>query len=118
MKSMLVTAAALAACFAIPARTVWAQEATAKAPVQSYCFYQDQKYSEGAALNGRVCTRTNAAGKTGELIWAPQEGLGFAGIQQELERTRLQAQLFQARSLLADAEAHYREAAAKLSGKN
>jgi hypothetical protein len=115
---MLVTAAALAACFAVPAGAAWAQEGTAKASGQSFCFYQDQRYSEGAFLNGRVCTRANAAGKAGDLIWAPQEGLVQSGVQQELERTRLQAQLFQARSMLAEAEAHYREAAAKSSGKN
>ena len=121
MKSMLVmAAAAAAACLAVPAGTAWAQEGiTAKAGGPSFCFYQDQKFSEGAVLNGRVCTRGIATtGKAAELIWAPQEAPGLALMQLELERTRLQAQLFQARSLLADAEAHYREATGKAAGKN
>ena len=108
MKSMLITAAALAAVFVVPAR----------AADQSHCFYQDQKYSEGAALNGRVCTRSNATGKGEDLIWAPQEGSGLSGMQQEVERIRMQTQLVQARMLLAETEARYREVTAKSSGKN
>jgi hypothetical protein len=108
MKSMLITAAALAAVFVIPA----------KAADQSYCFYQDQKFSEGAALNGRVCTRGNADGKTGEWMWVPQEKVELASVQQEVERLHMQTQLVQARMILAETEARYREAAAKTSGKN
>ena len=108
MKSMLIMAAALAAVFVVPA----------KAADQSHCFYQDQKYSEGAALSGRVCTRSNASGKGGDLIWAPQEGSGLSGMQQEVERIRMQTQLVQARMLLAETEARYREVTAKSSGKN
>lgn len=109
MKSMLIiTAAALAAVFVVPA----------KAADQSYCFYQDQKFSEGAALNGRVCTRGNANGKTGEWIWVPQEKVELSGMQQEVERIRMQTQLITARIGLAEMEARYREATSKLSGKN
>jgi len=108
MKSMLITAAALAAVFVLPA----------KAADQSYCFYQDQKFSEGAALNGRVCTRGNANGKTGEWIWVPQEKAELSSMQQEVERIRMQTQLVQARLILADTEARYREATAKTPGKN
>ncbi|WP_371763059.1 DUF1496 domain-containing protein [Massilia sp.] len=108
MKSMFITAAALAAAFVGPAR----------AADPSYCFYQDQKFSEGAALNGRVCTRGNATGKGGDLIWAPQEGSGLPAMQQEVERIRMQTQLVQARIGLAETEARYREVAAKSSGKN
>ena len=114
MKSMLVTAAALAAVFVVPVSNVWAQGGTG----QSYCFYQDQKFSEGAALNGRVCTRGNATGKGGDLIWAPQEGSGLSSMQQEVERIRMQTQLVQARMMLAETEARYREAAGKSAGKN
>ena len=108
MKSMLITAAALAAIFVVPA----------KAADQSYCFYQDQKFSEGAALNGRVCTRGNATGKTEEWAWVPQEKAELSGMQQEVERIRMQTQLVQARLVLAETEARYREAAGKSSGKN
>ena len=109
MKSMLIiTAAALAAGFVLPA----------KAADQSYCFYQDQKFSEGAALNGRVCTRGNATGKAAEWTWVPQEKAELAGMQQEVERIHMQTQLLQARTILAETEARYREAAGKLSGKN
>jgi hypothetical protein len=108
MKSILITAAALAAVFVVPA----------KAAGQSYCFYQDQKFSEGAALNGRVCTRGNANGKTGEWMWVPQEKVELSGIQQEVERIHMQTQLLQARMVLAETEARYREAAGKASGKN
>ncbi|KGF79958.1 hypothetical protein IA69_21290 [Massilia sp. JS1662] len=108
MKSMFIMAAALAAVVVVPA----------KAADPSHCFYQDQKYSEGAALNGRVCTRGNATGKGGDLIWAPQEGSGLSGMQQEVERIRMQTQLVQARMLLAETEARYREVTAKSSGKN
>jgi hypothetical protein len=109
MKSMLIiTAAALAAVFVVPA----------KAADQSYCFYQDQKFSEGAVLNGRVCTRGNANGKTAEWAWVPQEKAELAGMQQEAERIRMQTQLISARIGLAETEARYREAAGKLSGKN
>jgi hypothetical protein len=108
MKSMLITAAALAAVFVVPA----------KAADQSYCFYQDQKFSEGASFNGRVCTRGNANGKTGEWIWVPQEKVELSGIQQEVERIHMQTQLITARMVLAETEARYREAAAKSSGKN
>jgi hypothetical protein len=109
MKSMLIiTAAALAAIFVVPA----------KAAGQPYCFYQDQKFSEGAVLNGRVCTRGNANGKTGEWTWVPQEKVELSGMQQEVERIHMQTQLVQARMILAETEARYREAAAKSSGKN
>ena len=108
MKSILITAAALAAVFVVPA----------KAADQSYCFYQDQKFSEGAALNGRVCTRGNANGKTGEWTWVPQEKVELSGMQQEVEHIRMQTQLLQARMVLAETETRYREAAGKLSGKN
>jgi hypothetical protein len=108
MKSMLVMAAALAAVFVVPA----------KAADQSWCFYQDQKFSEGAVLNGRVCSRVNATGKTAEWAWVPQEKAELSGMQQEVERIRMQTQLVQARMGLAETEARYREAAGKLSGKN
>ena len=108
MKSMLVTAAALAAVFVVPA----------KAADQSWCFYQDQKFSEGAVLNGRVCTRGNTTGKTAEWTWMPQEKVELSGTQQEVERLHMQTQLLQARMILAETEARYREAASKLSGKN
>ena len=108
MKSMLITAAALAAVVVVPAH----------AAGQSYCFYQDQKFSEGAALNGRVCTRGNATDKTGEWAWVPQEKAELAGMQQEVERVRMQTQLIQARLVLAETEARSREVAGKLSGKN
>jgi hypothetical protein len=122
MKSMLITVAALAAGFAVPASNAWAQVGTGRAAAdaasQPYCFYQDQKFSEGAVLNGRVCTHGDATGKAGKWTWMPQEKAESSGIQQELERTRLQTQLMQARSMLAEMEAHYHEATAKLSGKN
>ena len=108
MKSMLITAAALAAVFVVPA----------KAADQNGCFYQDQKFSEGAVLNGRVCTRGNAAGKTEEWTWVPQEKAELSGMQQEVEHIRMQAQLVQARIALAEMEARYREVAGKSSGKN
>jgi hypothetical protein len=108
MKSMLITAAALAAVVVVPA----------KAADQSYCFYQDQKFSEGAALNGRVCTRGNANGKTGEWIWVPQEKPELSSMQQEVERIRMQTQLVQTRLILAETEARYREAMAKTPAKN
>ena len=108
MKSMLITAAALAAVFVLPA----------KAAGQSYCFHQDQKFSEGAALNGRVCTRGNTTGKTEEWTWVPQEKAELSAMQQEVERIRMQTQLIQARLVLAETEARYREAAGKSSGKN
>jgi hypothetical protein len=108
MKSMLITAAALAAVFVVPA----------KAADQNCCFYQDQKFSEGAAVNGRVCTRRNAADKTVEWTWVPQEKPELAGMQQEVERIHMQTQLITARMILVEAEARYREAAAKSSGKN
>jgi hypothetical protein len=108
MKSMLITVAALAACVVVPA----------KAAGQSCCFYQDQKFSEGAVLNGRVCTRGNATDKTAEWAWVPQEKAELSGMQQEVERIRMQTQLVQARIGLAEMEARYREAAAKTSGKN
>jgi len=108
MKSMLIMAAALAAVFVLPA----------KAADQSYCFYQDQKFSEGAALNGRVCTRGNTNGKTGEWSWVPQEKPELSSVQQEVERIRMQAQLVQARLTLIETEARYREATAKTPGKN
>jgi len=114
MKSMLIiTAAALAAGFVVPVNNVWAQGATG----QSYCFYQDQKFSEGAALNGRLCTRGNAPGKAAELTWVPQEKAELSGIQQEVERIHMQTQLVQARMVLAEMEVRYREAASKSSGK-
>lgn len=108
MKSMLITAAALAAVVVVPA----------KAADQSCCFYQDQKFSEGAVLNGRVCTRGNANGKTGEWTWVPQEKVELAGVQQEVERLHMQTQLVQARMILAETEARYREAAAKTPARN
>ena len=108
MKAMLMTAAVLATGFVVPAR----------AAVQPYCFYKDQKFSEGAALNGRVCTRGNATGKTEEWTWMPQEKVELSGVQQEVERLHMQTQLLQARMVLAETEARYREAAAKQSGKN
>lgn len=121
MKSVLITATALAAGFAVPASNSWAQEeagrATASAASQPYCFYQDQKFSEGAALNGRVCTHGDASAKAGKWTWVPQEKAELAAMQQELERTRLQTQLVQARILQADAEAHLNDATVKLSGK-
>ena len=110
MKSMLViTAAAMAAVVVVPAKA---------AADQSWCFYQDQKFSEGAVLNGRVCARGNANGKTAEWAWVPQEKAELAGMQQEVERIRMQTQLISARIGLAETEARYREAAGKLSGKN
>jgi hypothetical protein len=108
MKSMLITAAALAAVFVVPA----------KAADQSCCFYQDQKFSEGAALNGRVCTRGNATGKREEWTWVPQEKAEFSGMQKEVELIRMQTQLVQARMALAEMEARYREVTGKSSGKN
>jgi len=108
MKSMLIMAAALAAVVVVPA----------KAAGQSWCFYQDQKFSEGAVLNGRVCTRGNANGKAGEWTWVPQEKPELASMQQEVERIRMETQLITARMVLADAEARYREAAGKAAGKN
>ena len=108
MKSMLITAAALAAVVVIPA----------KAADPSCCFYQDQKFSEGAVLNGRVCTRGNATGKTAEWTWVPQEKAELAGMQQEVERLHMQTQLITARMILAETEARYREAASNTSGKN
>ena len=122
MKSMLITAVALAASFTVPASNAWAQVGTGKtsasAASQPYCFYQDQKFSEGAVLNGRVCMHGDATGKAGKWTWVPPEKAEISGIQQELERTRLQTQLVQARSMLVEMEAHYREATTKLSGKN
>jgi len=115
MKSMLIiTAAALAAGFVLPVNDAWAQEGTGP----SYCFYQDQKFSEGAVLNGRVCTHRNATGKTGEWTWVPQEKAELSGMQQEVERIHLQTQLVQARMVLAETEARYREAVGKSAGKN
>lgn len=108
MKPMLITAAALAAVFVVPA----------KAAGQPYCFYQDQKFSEGAALNGRVCTRGNVTDKTAEWTWVPQEKVELSGIQQEVERLHMQTQLLQARMVLAETEARYRESTSKQSGKN
>ena len=122
MKSMLITAAVLAAGFAALANNAWAQEGTGKSTAsaagQPYCLYQDLKFSEGAALNGRVCTRGTATGKGGAWTWVPQEKVELSGIQQEVERTRLQTQLVQARTLLAETEARFNEVTVKLSGKN
>jgi hypothetical protein len=122
MKSMLVAVAALAAGLTLPTSTAWAQNGTGKAAAsavgQPYCFYQDQKFSEGAVLNDRVCTRGKATDKVGEWTWTPQEKADFSGMQQELERTRLQAQLIQARLLLAETQARYHDATVKQSGKN
>lgn len=112
MRSMLIMAATLAAGFAVPSSTVWAHDGI------GYCLYQDQKFSEGAVLNGRVCTRSKATGKAGEWAWAPQEIAELSDMQRELERTRLQTQLVQARSMLVEMEAHYNDATAKLSGKH
>lgn len=114
MKMLIITAAALAAGFVVPVNNVWAQGATGP----SYCFYQDQKFSEGAALNGRICTRGKATGKAAELIWVPQEKAELSGMQQEVERIHMQTQLIQARMTLVEMEARYREAASKSSVKN
>lgn len=122
MKSMLITVAALAASLTLPTSTAWAQDGTGKAAAgaigQPYCFYQDQKFSEGAVLNGRVCTRGKATDKVGAWTWTPQEQADFSGMQQELERTRLQAQLIQARLILAETQARYHDETEKHSGKN
>ena len=77
-----------------------------------------QQFSEGAALNGRIRTRGNAAGKAAELTWVPQEKAELSGMQQEVERIHMQTQLIQARTILAETEARYREATSKSSGKN
>jgi hypothetical protein len=123
---MIARPAALAAGFVVPTSNAWAQEGTGKAAAsaagQPYCFYQDQKFSEGATLNGRVCTRGDAAGKARQ--WTLGVDLGAAResrILRHAARAGAHAtagQLVQARILLAEAQADYREATVKLSGKN
>lgn len=81
-------------------------------------FLPGPEVSEGAVLNGRVCTRGSAANKTEEWTWVPQEKVELSGIPQEVERLHMQTQLLQARMVLAETEARYREVTAKSSGKN
>ncbi len=88
----------------------------ASADKQSYCFYQDQKFSEGAVFNGRVCSHASGD-KAGDLMWLPQEAAELSGMLRELDRARLQTQLLQSRAILAETEARYNEAVGKLSGK-
>ena len=131
MNYLTITAVALAAAIGAPVHHARAQESAARPAAGAaggpLCYYQDQRYSEGAVLNGRVCARNKAAaaaaggraeGRAAELVWAPLEKAELSGMQQDIERTRLQTQLVQARTVLAETEARQAEAMVKLSGKN
>jgi hypothetical protein len=93
-----------------------AAAAAAAADSQPYCFYQDQRFSEGALFNGRVCSHASE-GKAGGMAWLPQEAAELSGMLRDLDRARLQTQLLQSRTILAETEARYNEAVVKLSGK-
>ncbi|CAN7241886.1 DUF1496 domain-containing protein [Pseudoduganella sp. LjRoot289] len=131
MKSKTMAAVALALGIAAPGPNAGAAEqadkSVASAGTPSYCFYQDQKYSEGAVLNGRVCSRGKATvivngsrndTRQAEFSWMQEERAELAGLQQELERTRMRTQLIHARSIQIEAEAKLNELSLKMGGKN
>jgi hypothetical protein len=106
MKLKCISVAAVAAGIALSLTNAWADAPAAKpgamAGNQQVCLHQDQKYSLGAVLNGRVCSR---GAMPGDMQWVPQEKPEVLTMQQEIDRTRMQAQLFHARIMLAEAEA-------------
>lgn len=106
MELKCITVAALAAGIALSHTNARADAPAAKpgavAGNQQVCLHQDQKYSLGAVLNGRVCSR---GAMPGDMQWVPQEKPEVLTMQQEIDRTRMQAQLFHARIMLAEAEA-------------
>ncbi|WP_426337494.1 hypothetical protein ACN9MY_14115 [Pseudoduganella sp. R-31] len=114
--SMIALAAGIGALACNAQAAEKAGKQVAAADSQAYCFYQDQKFSEGAVFNGRVCSRSSG-GKTADLVWLPQEGTELSGMLRELDQARLQTQLLQSRTILAETEARYNEAVVKLSGK-
>ncbi len=131
MNDLTMTALVLAAAVCAPVHQARAQGGAARPAAGlaggPLCYYHDQRYSEGAVLNGRVCARNKAAaaagggraeGRAAELVWAPLERAELSGMQQDIERMRLQTQLVQVRTVLAETEARQAEAMSKLSGKN
>ena len=114
--SMITLAAGIGALACNVQAAEKAGKPVAAADSQAYCFYQDQKFSEGAVFNGRVCSHASE-GKAGDMAWLPQEAAELSGMLRELDRARLQTQLLQSRTILAETEARYNEAVVKLSGK-